>query len=522
MKTITAAEGISPEYLSDESRFTGAADAISFPEDSAELVDLVGRLARGAAPFTVQGARTGITGGAVSEGGHIVNLSKMNRITGLGWNEAADSFSITVEPGLALADLHNHLARRDFGAGFIDPASERAFERFRNEGKFFFPPDPTETTATLGGMAACNASGARSFRYGPMRLYVRALDLVLASGDAVRLERGGLKAAGRAFSLPLATGAVLSGMLPAYQFPRLKNAAGYFAADDMELIDLFIGAEGTLGVISSLTLAIVRQPAFTVGVLFFFKSEPPALEFVRRVKHRTRAIDTILPCAIEYFDQGALAIVRTLSDDKLRQPDPAHAAAVYVEADGGDEDRLFGYFEGLAAEMAGLGEDPDANWTGTDEREREALRLFRHAVPEAVNLAIAAYKREAPGITKLGTDFAVPEGKLGELVAVYRAALDPAGLQYVMFGHIGDNHLHVNILPRTGAEYAAGKTIYRRIAETAVAMGGTVSAEHGIGKLKRDYLSLMYGEAGIEEMKRVKRLFDPGYLLNRGNLFTLP
>jgi D-lactate dehydrogenase (cytochrome) len=522
MITILKEEDISPEYLSDESRLQGRADSISFPEHAADLRDLVARLAQSAVPFTVQGARTGITGGAVPEGGRILNLSRMNRITAMAHDETTDGFTVTVEPGLTLEALQNHLARKDFGADLADAASQRAFERFRNGGKFFFPPDPTETSASLGGMAACNASGARSHRYGPVRPYVRAAGLVLPSGATVSLARDGQRAQGRKFKLELDNGTVLSGVLPSYSWPAVKNASGYYVGDDVDLVDLFIGQEGTLAVYSSLTLALARRPACTVGVLFFFKREANALEFVRRVRYRPAAIDAITPCAIEYFDRGALEIIGTLEHESLRRPDPVFSSAVYVEADGENEDALLDYFGSLTENVALTGEDPDANWTGTDPDEREALRLFRHAVPEAVNHAVAAYKRDAPGINKLGTDFAVPEGKLPALVAAYRNTLDPAGLHYVMFGHIGDNHLHVNILPRTEKEFEAGKKSYRGLAETVAGMGGTVSAEHGIGKLKREYLTLMYGEQGIEEMKSVKRLFDPGYLLNRGTLFTLP
>ena len=154
----------------------------------------------------------------------------------------------------------------------------------------------------------------------------------------------------------------------------------------------------------------------------------------------------------------------------------------------------------------------------TEPREHERLRLFRHAVPEAVNLRIARIQRDCPDITKLGTDMAVPDEHLDGMLALYRKRLEAEGLEYVIFGHIADNHLHVNILPHTEDEYARGKEIYKGFAQEAVARGGTVSAEHGIGKLKTFLLPLLYGEEGVEEMRRVKRLFDPGGRLNPGTL----
>ncbi len=522
MVAIIPKKDIGPEYLTDESRYLGHADSISFPSDAAELVETVGLLAASAVPFTVQGARTGITGGAVPEGGHILNLSRLTRIAGFAYDEAAGRFSITVEPGLTLAALGDHLRRKDFGADLSDPASQRAFERFRNSGRFFFPPDPTETTASLGGMVACNASGARSHRYGPTRDYVTGLTVVLSSGKTARLARGSSFARGREFTLALEGARAVAGSLPGYTFRALKNAAGYYVRDDMDLIDLFIGQEGTLGVVSAVTLGLLPEPAHTLGVLYFFKTEAQALDFVLRVRADAAAGSALRPSALEYFDKGALDVMAPLKSSAVRTPDPAHHAGVYVEVDDEEEERLYSYFEGLSGLVSLTGQDPDANWAGDSPAERESLRLFRHTVPEAVNARIAAARREAPAITKLGTDFAVGDDALRALVSLYRERLDAAGLDSVMFGHIGDNHLHVNVLPRTAEEYESGKKIFAGIAAAVVAMGGTVSGEHGIGKLKRNLLALMYGPDDIDDMKRLKRTFDPGFLLNRGNLFTLP
>jgi D-lactate dehydrogenase (cytochrome) len=149
----------------------------------------------------------------------------------------------------------------------------------------------------------------------------------------------------------------------------------------------------------------------------------------------------------------------------------------------------------------------------------ERMKKFRHAVPEAVNLTIDERRKTEPQITKLGTDLAVPDDCLERIIRLYRDGLSQAGLQSVMFGHIGNNHLHVNIIPANLEQYDAGKKLYLEWARAVVAMGGTVSAEHGIGKLKTEMLKIMYGEEGVREMLGVKRVFDPELRLNRGNLF---
>ena len=169
--------------------------------------------------------------------------------------------------------------------------------------------------------------------------------------------------------------------------------------------------------------------------------------------------------------------------------------------------------------MLQCGGDQAATWLASDTREMRRLQDFRHAVPEAVNLLIDERRKREPRLTKLGTDLAVPNERLEDIIALYRRDLAAAGLEYVMFGHMGDNHIHVNIIPRTFTDYQQGNRLYKAWAASVVRMGGTVSAEHGIGKLKTALLQEMYGETGIAQMRTVKEVFDPAWRLNRGNLF---
>jgi D-lactate dehydrogenase (cytochrome) len=198
---------------------------------------------------------------------------------------------------------------------------------------------------------------------------------------------------------------------------------------------------------------------------------------------------------------------------------PEWHTAIYVEYFGDSSSAVDDAVARLADVLSDCGGDMDATWLAGTEPEIERLKDFRHAVPEAVNLLIDQRRKREPGLTKLGTDLAVPDGRLQEMLALYRADLDCAGLEHVMFGHIGNNHIHVNIIPNTMAEYEKGKALYLGWAQAVVGMGGTVSAEHGIGKLKPALLKTMYSAQGIQEMREVKRLFDPEERLNRGNLF---
>jgi D-lactate dehydrogenase (cytochrome) len=149
------------------------------------------------------------------------------------------------------------------------------------------------------------------------------------------------------------------------------------------------------------------------------------------------------------------------------------------------------------------------------------MKEFRHALPEAINLLIDERRKTEPGLTKLGTDMAVPDDALDRIFELYVRDLAGSNLDYVMFGHIGNNHIHVNILPRTTEEYKRGRQLYQSWAAEVVALGGTVSAEHGIGKLKTELLRQMYGDGGVEEIRRVIKVFNPDGRLNRGNVVGL-
>lgn len=261
------------DYLCDESRRVGHAETICFPRSTTEVAQALEAASTNGWPVTIQGGRTGITGGCVPDGGLILNLSRMNAIGEINGDTMA------VQPGALLADI-----RKAVGGGG-DPA-------------LFFPSDLTETTASIGGMVANNASGARSFRYGAVRNWIQALEVVLANGETIHVERGVHKADGLGFKL-----GGIEGMLPDLSHLRrcdgIKNAAGYFVKPDMDLVDLFIGAEGTLGVVTEITIRLLPEPGQMNGLTAFFAAEEEALEFVRFLRG---AGPGARPSAIEFFD----------------------------------------------------------------------------------------------------------------------------------------------------------------------------------------------------------------------------
>jgi len=355
----------------------------------------------------------------------------------------------------------------------------------------FYAPDPTETSAFVGGTIATNASGARGFRYGATRAHVERLRVVLADGKVLDVERG----------------RKIDFAVPAIRLPSAsKSTAGYPLAPNMDLIDLFIGSEGTLGAVTEAELRLLPVPESVILAVVFFPSEDAVLG----------AVDAWRPVsglrAIEYFDGPSLRLLARKSEDI--PPSADGALMVEQEVVGSEDVELDAWIERLESARA----DVERSWFAASDADRERIRAFRHALPELLNEIV-----RGNGFMKLGTDFAVPAERNREMLAFYRERLeaDFSG-KYVIYGHIGDAHLHVNMLPESQADSERGMELMEEFARRAVELGGTVSAEHGLGKRKRKLLEIQYPPDAIQAMKDVKTRFDPNWLLGRGTLFAVP
>ena len=516
------------DFLKDESRKKGSASSISFPVTEKEVAATLSYMSQNKVKVTVQGARTGVAAGAVPQEGHILNLGRMDSVTGLSYDADCGAFLISLQPGVILSKLREMLAEKSFDTTGWTMDSLKVLEIFQKAGDWFFPTDPTETSATLGGIAACNSSGACSFYYGPARKYIEGLEIVLADGSVLKLLRGRDLSSDGSFFVASTEGKVFCGSLPDYDMPVVKNASGYFVREGMDLLDLFIGSEGTLGVITGITLRLMPRPEFIWGMMALLTEEAQALVFVQKLRKSTAEVDSgskvQVIAALEFFNHDTLKLLRKFklenrSFSGIPDIPGGITTAVYVEIHADSEDDACRLVMNATAILEECGGSEDATWFAANAKEMERLHVFRHAVPEAVNLIIADRKKKHPELTKLGTDMAVPDESLEEVMGMYNRDLEAAGLESVIFGHIGNNHLHINILPRTTEEYEKGWELYHGWAQRIIGMGGTISAEHGVGKLKTALLARMYGSEGIGQMKAVKSVFDPHTVLSPGNLF---
>ena len=481
-------------YLTDASNMSGGfAEKLFLPETRKEVSEILKEASRKNTFVTISGARTGTVGGAIPFGGVLVSLEKLNHI-----KEIENSFAL-VESGVALTDFQKAVERKNL----------------------FYPPDPTEWSCQIGGTVATNASGARSFKYGSTRRYVKRLEIVLADGDFLDLRRGENLAKGGFVETKTIGGRKIKAKLPTYAQPGTrKNTGGYFSGENLDAIDLFIGSEGTLGVITEVELEILPKPEGFFSGIVFFQKENELLHFVNEVretsfetrenyKHLSFVGNEIDASVLEYFDENSLRFIK----EKFPETPEHMAGAVFFEQETNAEieDELFEKWNALLEKHNA---ETEKSWFTTTEQDLEKMRAFRHALPVAVNERIARFKQR-----KVGTDMAVPDDKFALFLKFYKQKLNESRLDYVIFGHIGDTHLHANILPKNEEEMIKAKHLYGRFIAQAIMLGGTVSAEHGIGKLKRNYLYAMYGERYLNEMAQLKKAFDPKGILGRGNVF---
>ncbi|HEY0365314.1 MAG TPA: FAD-binding oxidoreductase [Pyrinomonadaceae bacterium] len=465
-------------FLTDASFIRdGHADRVILPETIDEVSEVLAGANRDRVPVTVSGAGTGTVGGRVAFGGIVLATDKLNHIKSI-VHEDHGGFAV-VEAGVILADL------------------QRAVDQLG----LLYPPDPTERGCFVGGNVATNASGARTFKYGATRNYIRRLKIVLASGEVVDLGRGEVRAA---VTGKMRIGESIELTLPDYRLPATrKNASGYFIAPEMDAIDLFIGSEGTLGVICEIEIRLLPKPEGLLSGVVFFANEADVLALVADARKRAGAR------AIEFFDNQSLNFLR----EKYPTVPSEAVAAIFFEQETNEatEEKVLNDWMTLLDQHHALSD----SWFATNEQDQAKLREFRHQLPVLMNEWFARYKQR-----KVSTDMAVPDEAFPGLFHLYKDTLRSSGLRYTIFGHIGDNHVHVNILPRDDAEGARARELYVQFLEYAASVGGTLSAEHGVGKLKRDYLRFFYTDDQLRAMAAVKKALDPNGTLGRGNIFS--
>lgn len=492
-------------YLQDAARTPfGHTPLVASPADEGEIAWTL----REAKAVLAIGAQSSLTGGATPFGEWVLRTARLDATS------APRAGRVRVQAGVALRTLREELHAH--GA--------------------FYPPMPTWDGAFVGGSAATNAAGAATFKYGSTRDWVEGLSVVLANGEVLDLERGRCRAEAGWFEIVGVAGETLRVNVPRYSMPRVeKRSAGYYAEPGMDLVDLFLGSEGTLGVITDVELRVLPEPARLLCWLPL-DSEAAAVSLAGRLREAARATWSardprgVDVAAIESLDRRSLELLREDGADRangLPLAPSAQAALFFtlelreadvLEAEDSPLDRL----ERLIAEWA----PPEALIVAPpgDSRRARQLEALREAVPLAVNHRVERAQRADPGVHKVAADMCVPFERLPEAIALYRDGFARRGLDPVIFGHVSDGNLHANAIPMSADDVEAGQQAILEFGTAVIAMGGCPMSEHGVGRnrVKQELLARLYGPQGIDEMRAVKAALDPAWKLAPGVLFPPP
>jgi FAD/FMN-containing dehydrogenase len=460
--------------------------AVCLPADVADLGRLISWAGEHRVPLVPRGAGSAMGGGNVGDG-VIVDLTSM------------------ADPRLEV-DAANR--RAVTGAGITLSALNAAAQQYGLR----LPPDPSSGRwATLGGMVATNAAGARSMRYGSVRLWVNALSLITADGDSVELHRDHAPEAATAgaltrFARDAAPAIGAAAPLIRSRFPRTrKNSSGYALdafLDSGDLLELVIGAEGTLGIVTEIEWRLDAVPSCRAGLRV-------ALGSLELLSDAVQALTSCQPSALELLDRTFLEFV---ARDSIAAAElhPQAEAVLLVELEREDADSLRQALEAATSRIRPIAESVDTAFSG-----EAAERLW--AVRHSASPILAGLPEDRRSLQVI-EDACVPVPRMSEYIRLVRQAALARELTVVMFGHAGDGHIHVNLLPEIGRAgwEAAIASLLEEVTDVVVRLGGTPSGEHGDGRLRAKTLERVYGAEIVRLFRRVKDSFDPLGILNPG------
>jgi D-lactate dehydrogenase (cytochrome) len=502
-------------YLEDAAHYPGGhAQAVARPRD----VDEVAAVVKRASHVLPVGAQSSLTGGATPSGDVVLSTERLTAI-----RMAGDR--VTTGAGVTLRALQDALALH----------------------QTWLPPVPTYLGATVGGAVSTNAAGAATFKYGTMRDWVDALTIVLPSGDVLSIERGEVVAAsGGAFVICDSHGEHRID-IPRITMPDVpKRSAGYHAAPGMDLVDFFIGAEGTLGIVVDARLRVQSRPAGVCWVLAPVDTEQGAIALAGELRQaaqqtwQTGDKNGIDVAAIEHIDRRSLQVLREDGVNRrlgITLPENADVLLLaQIELD--EEAMTRDLWNDLAnargesradtpltrfctlLDRYGALDTAEISLPG-DDRRAQAFVELRESVPAGVNRRVAHAHARDDRVHKTAADIIVPYEQFGMMMRECRRLCEEANLDLAVWGHISDGNVHPNVIPHGYDDVVRGRDVLIALARQVIAMGGCPLAEHGVGRhpVKQEMLRMMYGTPGVDAMRRVKASLDPQGKLAAGVLF---
>ncbi|MFA5910288.1 MAG: FAD-binding oxidoreductase [Vicinamibacterales bacterium] len=506
------------KFLRDAAHYPGGRSAgVVRPRTVEEVASFLRALPTGAQVLPV-GAQSSLTGGATPLGDVVLSTGRLTRLEMQGDHVRAGA-------GVTLQAVQDLLAPR---------------------GRWF-PPVPTYLGATAGGAVATCAAGAATFKYGTVREWVDGLTVVLANGDILDITRGSIVADSDVLEFATSSGSHRI-TLPALRMPDVpKRSAGYFVAPGMDLVDLFIGSEGTLAVIAEVVFRTAPLPAARCHVLVPVSDEDAGIRLagdLRAASQQTWRTNDPLGIdisAIEHIDARSIAVIREDGiDKKLDITLPSGTGIVLlIEIELSREAAAADLWSQLAnAREEGAADSPlrrfcalldhhgaldDAEIALPEHRARVvAFAELREAVPAGVNRRVALAQQQIdPGIYKTAADMIVPFDRFADMMRTCRRLFEERGLDLAVWGHISDGNVHPNVIPKSADDVKKGQEAILALGDAVIAMGGCPLAEHGVGRnaIKQELLRRLYGTEGVDAMRALKHSLDPHGSLAPGVIF---
>lgn len=480
------------DYLEDESGLHGTCEEILFPSSCDELKEYL----KSNLQFTIQGSRTGIMGAASPIGGSgdprdmaVLNLTRLQTI-GDPFLQHDISY-IKADAGAILRDIQARL-RKDH---------------------LFFPVEPTEDSATIGGAFACNVMGLTSLNYGPCNDHVERIELLLADGNLFTIPRGNYFFHKNGCPLPG------GGFLPCRPLSGRRARIPLLPYEGMDLIDLFAGSEGTLGIFLSLNLRVLPIPPSCWSLVFFFSDDEEALAFAGKLKTLPSHSGKIV--SAEFLDSVSLSLFQEAKEEQtsltsLPELPAGSSCAILLEAASVCEEAMEEFLFSLL-EISDSS-DEERTWASDSDIDKERFRSMRHSVPEKINQAIHTARQKDPRIHKLPLDLSGPADQFEDYYRLYRKTIRDSKVRATICGHLLENRLHVNFLPTDYEEFEMALETISRLSDEVMKRGGCPCAENGVGKLKRDLLKKYLSEEEQDLQRTIKDFFDPCHRFGPGNI----
>lgn len=506
------------EYLRDESLYVGNCEEVIRVKSTEDIQSLINKDIF----ITAQGNRTGIAGAAVPEGGAVLSFASYHGFTGMEYRDG--TYYLRMRAGTTLEEIHMALDKRYFEVEEWEDSDREVYANFRKDGKQFFPPDPTEKSATIGGMFATNASGPASYYYGKTGKYVEKVKVWMADGNCYEIQRGDC-----VFS-----------SLGECKLPDGKTVRGQCAGEGSgidilqihsgkDFIDLLAGSEGMLGIVEEITVRIEPAPESCWTLILYFHKEQNALDFQDKLQGETSVhwSDCKL-VALDYMDFVSLQMIAKGKEynNTLKSvadfPKDAEAA-VYLELNSADDEQTEEALYEVIDLFSQYEENEDWIWAASTNDEAEKFKILRHGIPESINTEIAGLKNQVSEIQKMALDLYMPNTSITESVQWIREIIqqeDKDGeLLYAVFGHAGERIYHLNLIPRSVGQMEKGTVVFKAISKKCKEKGFYICGENGVGKIKKNLFALSVGGEQRSAMKSVKDVFDPDGRLNPKNAF---